>query len=498
MNQQQQKEPSNPSNTSKDSTNQSKESSNQKESSNNNKSSPSPLFLSYEPNSCSKCFSDVSLLAEGMYLQYSCCGKVLHKTCADKLHLNNFTMFHCPMCHAKNYEAGAKEEIKQLNKWVLQGKPWSQLMLGNRYHQGVGVTIDLKRASELYHLAADQGHHLAQFNLATLYERGFGVIQSHATAFKYYTMSAAQGFANAQGSLGLLYAKGTLHSFFFVLSSFIFIYLHFNNTTTKKHGSHSIHGLFSTGHGTTQDEEVAVSYFKLAADQGNCIAQYNLGNMYESGEGVAQSDELSFKYFLLAAEQGDAPAQYNAGYRYYDGQGVPQSYDNAREWFTKAAEQGLNKKIQKGAIANLQILDDLQGRSTDSEILCSKCNWPAKDGSKLFDCACKGAQYCNTTCQELHWKKHTSEHKLLIALQTINRNIEENKNWSDGVGPNKSHYVKNKSTKKQKPNDRCACGSKKKFKKCCGSKKKEPVRIKTKVEQEQDAELRKILTELGT
>ena len=31
----------------------------------------------------------------------------------------------------------------------------------------------------------------------------------------------------------------------------------------------------------------------------------------------------------------------------------------------------------------------------------------------------------------------------------------------------------NKSkTKKQKPNDRCACGSKKKYKKCCGSKKR--------------------------
>ena len=33
--------------------------------------------------------------------------------------------------------------------------------------------------------------------------------------------------------------------------------------------------------------------------------------------------------------------------------------------------------------------------------------------------------------------------------------------------------MQNKSkAKKQKPNDRCACGSKKKYKKCCGSKKR--------------------------
>ena len=37
---------------------------------------------------------------------------------------------------------------------------------------------------------------------------------------------------------------------------------------------------------------------------------------------------------------------------------------------------------------------------------------------------------------------------------------------------NKKTTDANKSKKKQKPNDRCACGSMKKYKKCCGSKKK--------------------------
>lgn len=47
------------------------------------------------------------------------------------------------------------------------------------------------------------------------------------------------------------------------------------------------------------------------------------------------------KWYRKSAEQGNAVAQYNLGNCYYDGNGVPQSYEGAVKWLRKAAEQGV-------------------------------------------------------------------------------------------------------------------------------------------------------------
>ena len=60
----------------------------------------------------------------------------------------------------------------------------------------------------------------------------------------------------------------------------------------------------------------AVKWYRLAAEQGNARAQYNLGYAYDNGEGVEQDYVEAVKWFRLAAEQGNADAQYNLGYAY--------------------------------------------------------------------------------------------------------------------------------------------------------------------------------------
>ncbi len=52
------------------------------------------------------------------------------------------------------------------------------------------------------------------------------------------------------------------------------------------------------------DETTAVKSFRLAAEQGNANAQYNLGVMYQQGWGVPRDYKKAVKWFRLAAEQG--------------------------------------------------------------------------------------------------------------------------------------------------------------------------------------------------
>jgi len=46
--------------------------------------------------------------------------------------------------------------------------------------------------------------------------------------------------------------------------------------------------------------------------------------MYYIGEGVPKYHMEAAKWYKLAAQQGDADAQYNLGLMYSDGRGVPQ------------------------------------------------------------------------------------------------------------------------------------------------------------------------------
>ena len=89
------------------------------------------------------------------------------------------------------------------------------------------------------------------------------------------------------------------------------------------------------------DYAAAIQEFRPLAEQGDAVAQYNLGLMYNDGEGVPQDYAEAVKWYRLAAEQGYAKAQYNLGNMYGTGRGVPQDYAEALRLFRLAAEQGV-------------------------------------------------------------------------------------------------------------------------------------------------------------
>ena len=73
---------------------------------------------------------------------------------------------------------------------------------------------------------------------------------------------------------------------------------------------------------------------------------YSFGS--DIGDDITKIYELTLK-----AEQGDAVAQFNLGVKYDNGQGVPQDYAEAVKWYRKAAEQG-----DAGAIVVLKALGE--------------------------------------------------------------------------------------------------------------------------------------------
>ena len=62
--------------------------------------------------------------------------------------------------------------------------------------------------------------------------------------------------------------------------------------------------------------------------------------MYDNGYGIPLNDELAVVWYTLAAEQGNVRALYNLGLMYAHGQGVLQDYVRAHMWFNNAAISG--------------------------------------------------------------------------------------------------------------------------------------------------------------
>ena len=98
--------------------------------------------------------------------------------------------------------------------------------------------------------------------------------------------------------------------------------------------------MYDNGWGVPQDYKVAVYWYRLAVEQGYAIAQYNLGLMYEKGKGVPQDDKEAVRWYRLAAEQGNGSAQFNLGVMYNEGKGVPLDKVYAYMWFNIVAANG--------------------------------------------------------------------------------------------------------------------------------------------------------------
>ena len=90
----------------------------------------------------------------------------------------------------------------------------------------------------------------------------------------------------------------------------------------------------------TEADHKAVEEIKAKADNGDPLAQFNVGVRYMSGEGVNQDAVEAVKWYRKAAEQGYAEAQLNLGWCYFNGCGVSTNLVEAVDWYRKAAEQG--------------------------------------------------------------------------------------------------------------------------------------------------------------
>ncbi len=204
-----------------------------------------------------------------------------------------------------NWEKQKEADIASVKKWMADqddDDAEAQYNLGVAYYFGWGVERDESTAFD-WMLKAAESWNPARRNIGTAYFRGFFVEQDEKKAFEYWSDAGADYDGETQFLLGMAYANGI---------------------------------------GVEKNMGEALSYLKMAAQQGQALASCHLGNWYYNAScsaGFSKGKKKKvFNLWCAAAEQGVAEAQRNLGCAYYEGYGVQENYEEAIRWWEKAAD----------------------------------------------------------------------------------------------------------------------------------------------------------------
>ena len=132
--------------------------------------------------------------------------------------------------------------------------------------------------------------------------------------------------------------------------------------------------------GARPNHEEAAKWFRLAAEQGDMLAERYLGFMYSNGQGVARDDREAVKWYGRAAEQGDADAQVNLAAMYSAARGTSQNYVQAHKWLSVAAARypASERAKRAQAIRNSELLAEKMSSSQLEEAQRLAREWQPK------------------------------------------------------------------------------------------------------------------------
>lgn len=283
------------------------------------------------------------------------------------------------------------KSIEWLNKAAEQGNVEAQDVLGYRYYKGLDGTPLYSFAVKWWTKAAERGNIYAMNSLAICYAKGKGVRQDDDEAVRLWKKAAEMGNSAAEANLKF-HEKGNdvylrrhiknqeeqrtrqkerslqlLQEIYKETSrTFSLNSTFMENRKAAEQGDalaqYNLGQYYEIGINMDEDESMAFEWYSKAAKQGLVEAQDALGRCYHSGIGVERNDKEAVKWWLEAAKQGNMAAQNSLGICYAKGQGVEQDYEEAMKWWKKAIEQE-----DWAALENVKRYAKSQGAEQDYE-----------------------------------------------------------------------------------------------------------------------------------
>ncbi|MFK8067196.1 MAG: tetratricopeptide repeat protein [Gammaproteobacteria bacterium] len=251
--------------------------------------------------------------------------------------------------------SGVEKDYPQALFWYIksaeQGVAKASYNIGNMFFNGRGVSKDYKEAERRFRHAADLNYPPAQFNLAYILDRGLNGKKNPTEAFNWYLKSAENGVQKAQSKVGKLYETGSGVAKNKEKAIYWYKKVAHNNPEIRIR----LAKLYLKDQKTLEE---GIRLLRSGAENGDKLAQYELGYLYGQGEKVKQDFEQATFWYQRAAKQQVPEAQYLLCLSYSLGKGVPVDFAVAQVWCEAAV---LNKA--EGAEAALGEIKEAMRRA---------------------------------------------------------------------------------------------------------------------------------------
>lgn len=214
-------------------------------------------------------------------------------------------------------------------------------IIGRRYHEGIGVDIDLEEAVYYYEMGQENNYSKSLTNLGNMYRGGEYFPANIIKAIKLYCQAIENGSINSLYNLAqvFLYEENVLD-----LEEGIRLL----NEAISKGSEASVLELadcYLTGYGVKKDYFKAIEIYQTIPK--NEVALNNLGNIFYNEEGMAQDLEKSFDFYKKSADLGYVHGQKNTAECYEFGEGVEKNNKLALKYYKLAAEQDCDYSARK-------------------------------------------------------------------------------------------------------------------------------------------------------
>lgn len=196
--------------------------------------------------------------------------------------------------------------------------------------QGIGLPKDLGGAAELFRLSSEQGNSFGQNNYAVLLRDGEGVAKNTKRALELFQLSSDQlnqvGLNNYALMLKAAGGDAAKVRELFKMSA--------DRGCADGQCNYAM-SCFEAG----QNEE-ALTYYRMAVNEGHLQAMNNLGCLLKAGKIVPKDDATAVKYFKYGAKQGHVKCMFNYAMCLFTGVGVTQNFNKAARYCVKAVDAG--------------------------------------------------------------------------------------------------------------------------------------------------------------
>lgn len=232
------------------------------------------------------------------------------------------------------------KKIQEAVFWLSQAAEQKNVAacyeLGKRCYHGQGISVDYKRAFNLFETVIEKAKSADKKTRCYIYlgwmlRDGLGLEKDEQSALKWFEKAADEGNSVAQyeAYFLLLHNSALRHK---ARTSFL-SYLE-RSARAEFSPAQLDYGLLFYNSGKF---EKAFKWIKKSAEQGNPDAQKLIGSMYLSGEGCTRSNKNALFWKEKSAQQGHPDAQADVGLMHYGGIGTTKNISSAYFWSVLAA-----------------------------------------------------------------------------------------------------------------------------------------------------------------